>query len=96
MAKTMTGRCLCGAVSYEASGVHTGYHGCHCSMCRRWGGGPAFAVSVDGVRFEGEDAISRYRSSEWAERGFCARCGTSISYAFAGRAGELDLTLASL
>jgi hypothetical protein len=28
----------------------------------------------------GEEFITRYRSSEWAERGFCNSCGTSLFY----------------
>ena len=75
-----TGRCLCGAVSFSAEGVDPGVHGCHCGMCRRWSGGPCFAVVVGGVSFEGASDIARYDSSEWAERGFCRRCGTNLFY----------------
>ena len=77
---TATGQCLCGAVNYVAEGVDTEVHSCHCKMCRRWGGGPAFAVSVDQVKFEGEENITRYSSSEGAERGFCIHCGTNLFY----------------
>ena len=75
-----TGHCLCGAVTYTAKDVHTDINSCHCSMCRRWNGGPAFAVIVGNVTFEGEDKITRYPSSEWAERGFCSRCGTNLFF----------------
>lgn len=75
-----TGRCLCGAVSYSAEDVETDIHTCHCSMCRRWTGGPAFAATVGSVAFEGEENIARYDSSAWAERGFCSRCGTNLFY----------------
>lgn len=75
-----TGRCLCGAVSYVAEGVKTKMHVCHCGMCRRWSGGPAFAASVKSVAFEGVESLGRYDSSAWAERGFCKRCGTSLFY----------------
>ena len=27
-----------------------------------------------------ESSITRYQSSEWAERGFCNKCGTSLFY----------------
>jgi len=30
------------------------------------------------VRFEGEDFISTHQSTEWAERGFCSKCGTHL------------------
>ena len=75
-----TGHCLCGAVSYKAEDVESHIHACHCSMCRRWNGGPALAASVGSVSFEGEENISRYASSDWAERGFCKKCGSNLFY----------------
>lgn len=75
-----TGRCLCGAVSYTAEDVETDIHTCHCSMCRRWSGGPGFAATVGKVTFDDEAHITRYDSSAWAERGFCNRCGTNLFY----------------
>ena len=32
------------------------------------------------VRWEGEDHITVYDSSAWAERGFCRSCGTHLFY----------------
>jgi hypothetical protein len=49
-------------------------------MCRRWTGGPMFAASAERVTFEGEDNLVRFASSDWAERGFCRRCGSSLFY----------------
>jgi hypothetical protein len=31
------------------------------------------------VSFSGDEPV-RYRSSEWAQRGFCGRCGTHLFY----------------
>ena len=75
-----TGRCLCGAVSFTAQDVDCDVHACHCSICRRWSGGPGFAAGVGSVRFTGAEYVGRYDSSAWAERGFCTRCGTSLFY----------------
>ena len=75
-----TGKCLCGAVSFTAQAVDTHVHGCHCSMCRTWAGGPMLAAGVGSVVFQGEDNISRYASSDWAERGFCRECGSNLFY----------------
>lgn len=75
-----TGRCLCGAVTVTAREVDQDAHVCHCSMCRRWSGGPALAVNASGVEFEGEESLERYDSSDWAQRGFCRRCGTNLFY----------------
>lgn len=78
---TRTGGCLCGAVTFEADGVRTEAGACHCSMCLRFSGGPWVAVGVEAVRFtKGEPAI--YESSDWAERGFCRDCGSSLFYRF--------------
>src|SRR3954471_21793619 len=76
----MTGGCLCKAVSFTAEGVSPKYSACHCGMCRQWGGGPYFGVPVASVTFAGEEHIGRYVSSEWAERGFCTKCGTHLFY----------------
>ena len=75
----MKGTCLCGAIEVVAPAQHdVGL--CHCSMCRRWSGGPMFAVHCDAsVRFVGATPTA-YRSSDWAERGFCATCGTHLFY----------------
>ena len=52
-------------------------------MCRRWGGGAYLAVQcAREFSFTGEEHIGRYRSSNWAERGFCTRCGTNLFYHF--------------
>ena len=75
-----TGQCLCGAVKFEVSGAEADIHACHCSMCRRWNGGPALATEVASVRFSGEEHIERFASSSWAERGFCRKCGSNLFY----------------
>lgn len=79
-APAMTGRCLCGAVRFEAPATAE-IGACHCGYCRRWGGGPLLAVHCGpNVRFENEADISTYASSDWAERAFCRQCGTHLYY----------------
>lgn len=76
-----TGACLCGAVRFTVERAKHEIGVCHCSMCRRWSGGPMFAMDCDdAVSFEGAENISRYRSSEWGERGFCKHCGSNLFY----------------
>lgn len=77
---THPGQCLCGKVTLEAEISDTGIHACHCSTYRRWSSSPLFAVGVDQVNFEGQDSITVYDSSEWAECGFCKHCGSSLYY----------------
>ncbi len=74
------GKCLCGAITFEAEEVDPHVHACHCSMCRNWTGGPLMAATVKNISFGGEEKLKTYKSSEWAERGFCSDCGTSLFY----------------
>lgn len=75
----ISGRCLCGDVALQGMAPPE-YDVCHCGMCRTWGGGPAMMVHAEGpVTFTG-GTVQRYDSSDWAERGFCATCGTHLFY----------------
>lgn len=76
-----TGRCLCGAVTVTAKESRNTVGACHCNMCRRWGGGPFMETACGAaVSFHGEENISVFDSSAWAERGFCSKCGTHLFY----------------
>jgi hypothetical protein len=74
------GQCLCGAVAYSAQVESLHVDACHCSMCRRWTGGPLHCLeSKDGkLSITGEDHVTFYGSSEWGERGFCSVCGSTL------------------
>lgn len=81
MSKTATGTCLCKSVSVSFPMGEEVFDACHCSMCRKWGGGPAFTVhGGTKVTWQGEDSIATFSSSPWAERGFCKKCGTHLFY----------------
>lgn len=76
---SITGHCLCGAVTITVAGEHESEVGaCHCRMCQRWSGGLflAFEAEASGVVVEGE--VACYRSSAFAERAFCPRCGSHL------------------
>lgn len=76
-----SGVCLCGAVRLRVELAGASVGACHCGMCRKWTGGPLLAVESRGsVHIEGEENVERYQSSDWAERGFCRRCGTHLFY----------------
>ena len=70
------GRCLCGAVSYEADGQFDAAQVCHCTDCQRWTGGPFMGIEVDNILINGD--VTWFKSSEWAERGFCGTCGSTL------------------
>ena len=79
--QSVTGQCLCGEVKLNATKASNKLHACHCGMCRRWGGGPVMAVDCETeVEIQGKENIATFGSSEWAERGFCTKCGTHLFY----------------
>ncbi|MBJ9975385.1 GFA family protein [Pseudomonas sp. S75] len=85
MSLSRQGGCLCGAIQFTATLDNHDVSACHCSLCRTWGGGPMLAVHCSQApRFEGAPP-SVYRSSEWAERGFCGHCGTHLFYRLTGK-----------
>ncbi|MBT8119779.1 MAG: GFA family protein [Gammaproteobacteria bacterium] len=76
-----TGSCLCGSVRITVNNSSNKVGACHCGMCRRWGSGPFMEIDCGTeVSFEGEDDITVYDSSSWAERGFCRKCGSHLFY----------------
>lgn len=78
----VTGGCLCGEIRYRVTEPATDTSFCHCRMCQKFTGAPVTAGSVypaSAVQFtKGEPKY--YRSSPFAERGFCANCGSSLTY----------------
>lgn len=96
--QTLAGGCQCGAVRYEARGEPVMVALCHCSMCRRAHAAPAVAwimFQQDQVRFV-SGKPKEYASSAEARRGFCAACGTQLSFTASFLPGLVDLTVGSL
>lgn len=95
-----TGRCLCGAVTYEAQPPTLFCAHCHCRWCRA-AHGAAFVtwVGLSEARFRltgGGERLRWYRSSEQSRRGFCDACGATLFYASSLCPGEIHVTRASL
>lgn len=78
----LTGRCLCTAVTITVHAMRAEVDICHCTMCQRWGGAFYAGVKGDSAVVTGEEAITIYRSSPWAERAFCKACGSNLWYRF--------------
>ncbi len=79
--KSNSGACLCGRVTFIAKNASQHVGACHCQTCRKWGGSAFMEIDCgDQVEFSGEENISLFQSSDWAERGFCKHCGTHLFY----------------
>jgi hypothetical protein len=90
-----TGRCLCGDVRFEALGAPKWVAWCHCESCRRATGVPVTAYAgfpAEAVRFTGVPP-ALFASSPGVQRGFCPRCGTSLSFVGERWPGEIHLHL---
>lgn len=76
-----TGRCLCGAVSFQVSGQLRDVFNCHCHRCRRFTGHHMAATAADVADLTIEDEGSALR---WfypvpeAGYAFCHNCGSSL------------------
>jgi hypothetical protein len=92
----LTGGCQCGELRYRLDAEPSGSI-CHCRMCQKASGGPFMAFGgVPNSSFvvtRGE--LSIFRSSDIAERGFCAACGTPLTYRLVG-GRRVGVTLGSL
>ncbi|HEX8902968.1 GFA family protein [Vitreimonas sp.] len=93
-----TGGCQCGAVRYEMYVAPQNSHVCHCRMCQRATGGVFAALA--GAPKSGfawtKGAPTFYASSNLAKRGFCAACGTPLSFAYDMPEARIYVTTGSL
>lgn len=80
MSEQIQGQCLCGAVRISARVEEPRLRACHCDMCRRHTSGAFFSLETvpDSITISGP--AKSYASSEWAERGFCSICGSTLWY----------------
>ena len=96
MPGTMTGGCQCGRIRYAAEIDDDEAYLCHCRMCQRATGGVSIAF-----RNAARTAVTwttrepdRFISSPIARRGFCAECGTPLTFEF-NDGPNIDLTVGS-
>lgn len=98
MTDVQTGRCLCGKVRFEAHGRRLWVAHCHCNSCRRSTGAPVttfVGFATDQVRYtRGERKF--HESSPGVLRGFCAECGTPMTYESDRSPGEVHLYISTL
>ncbi|MGG7644703.1 GFA family protein [Rhodovulum sp. YNF3179] len=82
----LTGSCLCGAVAFEIEGPARPVTACHCGQCRKVSGHfwASTEVPRDRMRLTAETGLAWYRSSDFARRGFCSRCGATLFWEMDG------------
>jgi hypothetical protein len=90
---SLTGGCQCGAVRFHATSPRDSAI-CHCRMCQKaFGNYFAPLVTVEKLEWtRGEPTF--FRSSNLAERGFCAKCGTPLLYR--GDNGSIEIAAGAL
>ena len=84
--KPITGRCLCGGVTYSADAEPAAQAACHCADCQRQTGNPfSVIVGVPRAAFNVEgDTLASFSTTgadhgeEKLQRSFCSACGSPI------------------
>lgn len=101
MTTEFTGGCLCGEVSYKASGAPKFGGHCHCVDCRKTSGtghGSHMGMKADDVTIEG--APKRFDkpadSGNIVSRYFCGTCGGAVYSTNSGMPGMTFLRASSL
>jgi hypothetical protein len=101
---SQTGRCLCGAVSYELTGDVIATAVCHCEHCQRQSGG-AFSVNliahVSQLAVSGELSVYGDTGDDggdtvYVERRFCGSCGSPIVSELMGTEGVIAVKAGTL
>jgi hypothetical protein len=92
------GGCLCGVVSYSISGSPFAADYCHCTICQKSSGAPFVCwmdLLIDQLTWM-TSKPSEYKSTENVRRGFCAECGSTISFRDIRHPEYISLTITSL
>lgn len=92
MTGAITGGCQCGAVRFRATGLGRASI-CHCRMCQKaFGGFFGPLVTAHGLTWT-RGAPARFASSNLVSRGFCAACGTPLTFE---TEGAVDVAIGAL
>ena len=96
--RPVEGHCLCRAIVFEYDAEPNWTLHCHCESCRRATSSPITTwISVPRSAFRFKEGAPRYfNSSPGARRGFCATCGSPLTYESERIADEVHIYAASL
>ena len=93
----LSGRCLCGAVTWRYRGEVTRKLACHCRDCQKAtsSGFTSFVgCCPDAVEWRGQ--ITHFESSPGTFRGFCPGCGTRLYFGSVKWPKEIHLHVGTL
>ncbi len=87
------GGCLCGRIRYALDDTGSQSNYCHCRSCRLATGGAvaAFVDLVPGAFSWTKGTPAFFGSSPGVRRGFCAHCGTALTYEADEMPGEVHV-----
>ena len=94
--EAQSGGCQCGAVRFRIEGNLGDASVCHCRMCQKAFGSfyaPLVSVREASLTWT-RGGPKKFHSSNFAERGFCADCGTPLTYQADGH--EIELAIGAL
>lgn len=80
----LEGSCLCGAITFTATGHARDPAACHCTQCRKQSGHHWASVQVMDADLTIAGAPRWYAASDSAKRGFCPTCGSFLFWKGAG------------
>jgi hypothetical protein len=80
--KSLNGSCLCKSIVFKILGPLRGVINCHCSQCMQTHGnyGSYTSCHDEDLIFTSKENLNWYKSSKFAKRGFCRKCGASIFF----------------
>lgn len=101
LSENISGRCLCGAVSYETTAPPMLVGKCYCVDCRKasaTGHGTHMVMPEDAYRLTGELKFYDHPadSGNIVSRGFCPQCGCAIHSTNSGMPGMVFIRASSL
>ena len=95
----LAGGCLCGAVRYHAQSKPFAADYCHCKNCLKSTGAPVSAwmdFKIEQVAWQSKDNLVEYESSPQIRRGFCMKCGSTLTFRSVSHPEYLTLAITSL
>lgn len=95
--KKLEGGCQCGHVRYSVNVANYDAYYCHCRMCQK-AFGNIFASLILVKKSEVtwlKEQPSFFQSSKLAQRGFCSKCGTPLTFEYLD-GQSMDLSVGSL